>query len=134
MVETKNPGDKLTVSPKTTLTLKRGGVEQGVVRQSFSHGRTKQVVVEKKPKRRMPGETATPQDTRTAEAPPAKIATAVRARAGAAAAPAAPTPRPAPPRSPGGVLLRTLTDEERNARATALADSRQRDIEERRVA
>ncbi len=26
---------------KTTLTLKRTGVEQGVVRQSFSHGRTK---------------------------------------------------------------------------------------------
>ena len=57
MAETKNPGDKLSVSPTKTLTLKRGGgVEQGVVRQSFSHGRTKQVVVEKKPKRRLPGE------------------------------------------------------------------------------
>ena len=37
MAETKNPGDKLTVSSTKTLTLKRGGVEQGVVRQSFSH-------------------------------------------------------------------------------------------------
>ncbi|PWB64912.1 MAG: hypothetical protein C3F17_05790, partial [Bradyrhizobiaceae bacterium] len=47
MTETKNPGEKLSVSPTKTLTLKRGGVEQGVVRQSFSHGRTKAVVVEK---------------------------------------------------------------------------------------
>ena len=47
MTETKNPGEKtLTVTPTKTLTLKRS-VEQGVVRQSFSHGRTKAVVVEK---------------------------------------------------------------------------------------
>ena len=36
---TKNTGEKLSVSSAKTLTLKRGGVEQGVVRQSFSHGR-----------------------------------------------------------------------------------------------
>ena len=47
MSETKNPGEKTlsVASTKGTLTLKRG-VEQGVVRQSFSHGRTKAVVVE----------------------------------------------------------------------------------------
>ena len=46
MSETKDSGDKtLTVAPKT-LSLKRP-VEQGVVRQSFSHGRSKAVVVEK---------------------------------------------------------------------------------------
>jgi len=44
---TKNSGEKLSVTPAKTLTLKRGGVEQGVVRQSFSHGRSKAVVVEK---------------------------------------------------------------------------------------
>ena len=45
MTDTKNPGDKtLHVSPKT-LSLKRP-VEQGMVRQSFSHGRSKAVVVE----------------------------------------------------------------------------------------
>jgi translation initiation factor IF-2 len=133
MAETKNPGDKLSVSPTKTLTLKRGGgVEQGVVRQSFSHGRTKQVVVEKKPKRRMPGE-AGPQEARTVEAPAPKIATTPRAPAAAPAAPAA-RQAPPPPRNTGGVLLRTLTEEERNARATALADSRQRDIEERKIA
>src|SRR3974377_417327 len=44
---TKNAGEKLSVTSTKTLTLKRGGVEQGVVRQSFSHGRSKAVVVEK---------------------------------------------------------------------------------------
>jgi len=127
MAETKNPGDKLTVSPTKTLTLKRGSVEQGMVRQSFSHGRTKPVVVEKKPKRRMPGE----PEMRT-EAPAPKIAIATpRAPA---AAPAARPATPPPPRNTGGVLLRTLTEEERSARATALADSRVRDIEERKIA
>jgi len=48
MSDTKTPGDKtLTVSPPKTLSLKRP-VEQSTVRQSFSHGRSKQVVVEVK--------------------------------------------------------------------------------------
>ena len=47
MTDKKNPGETLTVTPTKTLTLKRTGVEQGMVRQSFSHGRTKAVVVEK---------------------------------------------------------------------------------------
>ena len=55
MTETnKNSGEKLSVTSTKTLTLKRGGVEQGVVRQSFSHGRSKAVVVEKV-KRRVAG-------------------------------------------------------------------------------
>ena len=56
MVETtKSTGEKtLSVTPTKTLTLKPRGVEQGVVRQSFSHGRTKAVVVEKV-KRRIGG-------------------------------------------------------------------------------
>ena len=53
MSETKNPGEKkLSVSGKT-LTLKPRS-ETGTVRQSFSHGRSKQVVVEKV-KRRVVG-------------------------------------------------------------------------------
>src|SRR5947207_2736333 len=123
MADSKTPGDKLTVSSTKTLTLKRSGVEQGVVRQSFSHGRTKPVVVEKRPKRRMPGEGPVPQESRSAEAP-AKLATAARAPAAATAAPAA--AKPAAPRNPGGVLLRTLTEEERSKRDGALADSRLR--------
>ncbi len=131
MVETtKNPGDKLSVSSGKTLTLKPRGVEQGVVRQSFSHGRTKAVVVEKV-KRRIPGkaEAAPP----VAERPSGKSAPAP-----AKAAPApAPTPAPspaAPAAKASGVVLRTLTEEERTARARALGDSRLREAEERKIA
>ena len=58
MTDTKNTGEKtLTVAQPKTLTLKRTGVEQGTVRQSFSHGRTKAVVVEKVKRRAVgPGE------------------------------------------------------------------------------
>ena len=49
MSDSKSGDDKtLHVASKKTLTLKRGGNEQGVVRQNFSHGRTKAVVVETK--------------------------------------------------------------------------------------
>ena len=61
MTDTKD--DKtLSVNTKKTLTLKRPGVEQGTVRQNFSHGRTKAVVVEtKKRKFSMPGDKPEPQ-------------------------------------------------------------------------
>ena len=48
---------KLSVSPTKTLSLKGRGIEQGVVRQSFSHGRTKAVVVEKVKTRTVVGKT-----------------------------------------------------------------------------
>lgn len=55
-----NNGDKKTGKP---LTL-RGGTETSRVRQSFSHGRTKSVVVEKKRKRVIvPGKPGTPGAT-----------------------------------------------------------------------
>src|SRR6266446_1541514 len=124
MVDTKSPGDKTLSVPTKTLTLKPR-VETGTVRQSFSHGRTKQVVVEKRGKRRIPGEAP-------ATEPPA-------AEPAAKAAPAkAPLTRPAtpsaPPRAGSGVVLRTLTEDERTARASALADAKMRDVEERRLA
>jgi translation initiation factor IF-2 len=130
MAETKTPGDKTLSVGSKTLSLKPR-TETGVVRQSFSHGRTKQVVVEKKPKRRMPGEGGPAVvETKPAAAPAPRPAPA------AAAAPAAPARQPQAPAAPrgAGVLLRTLTDEERNARASALADSKVREVEERRVA
>jgi len=52
MVDTKTPGDKKLSVPSKTLSLKPR-VETGTVRQSFSHGRSKQVVVEKRGKRRL---------------------------------------------------------------------------------
>ena len=138
MTETnKNSGEKLSVSSTKTLTLKRGGVEQGVVRQSFSHGRSKSVVVEKV-KRRVagPGEVkAEPITT-----PDRGAATAKRAPGPAPARPAAAAPATTPsapaaaPARPSGVVLRTLTEEERSARAHALADARLREAEERKIA
>jgi translation initiation factor IF-2 len=133
MSETKNPGEKtLSVTPtKGTLTmpLKRG-VEQGVVRQSFSHGRTKAVVVEKVKRR-----TVGPAEVKAE--PAADVRTGVRrTTAKAAAAPAA-TPAaatPAPSLKPSGVVLRALSDDELNRRAHALDDARLREAEERRVA
>jgi len=128
---TKNTGEKLSVTPSKTLSLKRGGVEQGVVRQSFSHGRSKAVVVEKV-KRRIagPGE-AKPEPT-AAERSAAPKRAAPTAKSAPAAAPSAAAAHPAP--KPSGVVLRTLTEEERSARAHALADARLREAEERKIA
>src|SRR5215218_6601127 len=113
MADTKSPGDKTLSVPTKTLTLKPR-VETGTVRQSFSHGRSKQVVVEKRGKRRLPGEAAAP----AAEAPAAEPAAAKPATAKAATAKPA-TARgagaPAAPRSGSGVVLRTLTEDERSA-------------------
>lgn len=61
MSDTNSGDDKtLNVTPKKTLTLKRPGIEQSTVRQNFSHGRTKSVVVETKRKFVKPGEQAAP--------------------------------------------------------------------------
>ena len=130
---TKNSGEKLSVSSTKTLTLKRGGVEQGVVRQSFSHGRSKAVVVEKV-KRRIagPGE-AKPEPVAPADRGAAAKRGVATAKAPAAAA-AAPATVATPALKPSGVVLRTLTEEEQSARAHALADARLREAEERKIA
>ena len=125
MVDTKTPGDKTLSVPTKTLTLKPR-VETGTVKQSFSHGRTKQVVVEKRGKRRVGGD-APAAETHAPEP--------VVARVAPAKAPLTrPAPPPAPPRNASGVVLRTLTEDERSARASALADAKVRDVEERRLA
>ena len=122
MVDTKTPGDKKLSVPSKTLSLKPR-VETGTVRQSFSHGRSKQVVVEKRGKRRIDG-SPEPQAAEVAKPAPA-----------AAPAPSRPAPQPAQPRNAGsGVVLRTLTEDERSARASALADAKVREVEERRQA
>src|SRR5277367_3577288 len=126
MVDRKTSGDKPLSVPSKTLTLKPR-VETGTVRQSFSHGRTKQVVVEKRGKRRLPGE-APAAETHAPEPVAAKAAPAKAPLARPAAAP------PIQPRSNSGVVLRTLTEDERSARASALADAKVRDVEERRLA
>ena len=127
MSETNNSGDKtLGASPaKPTLHLKRP-VEQGTVRQSFSHGRSKAVVVEKV-KRRVLG----PGEASPREAVPAPLGAKAPAHA-PVVAPRGPTVAApiAPPKT--GVVLRTLTEEQRETRARALVEARAREEEDRR--
>jgi translation initiation factor IF-2 len=131
MTDKKTPdGDKTlhaSGAPKT-LSVKRP--ETGVVRQAFSHGRSKAVVVEIK----------RPTVVRPAGKPEAPKAPAVPADAPkveAAAPPAAPAkpakPAPVQPKQ-GGMVLRTLTEGEKEARLRALKDARIAEDEERRRA
>ena len=120
MSDNNTTGDKTISVPATkTITLKPRPVGQGTVSQSFSHGRTKQVVVEVKRR------TAGPEAPVTRAPIQAPVAAPVK--------PAAPPPRPAPVQTrPTGVVLRTLSDDERGARAQALMESRRREDEDRK--
>jgi translation initiation factor IF-2 len=109
-----------TKRPKT-LSLKK--TETSTVKQSFSHGRTKAVVVEKK-------RSAAPPVTTKAAAKPAAKAEAKAA----APAPEAKAPAPAAAAPARGVVLRQLSDEEKARRAAALADAKVSDAEARRIA
>ncbi|MBF9196572.1 translation initiation factor IF-2 [Microvirga terrestris] len=138
MTDTKNQGDKTLHVSSKTLSLKRP-VEQGVVRQSFSHGRSKSVVVETVKRRPAVGPTGGKEDRPA----PQQAAAPAAAPKPAAPAPAAPKPaapaqggrpqRSAPntPRS-GGMVLQTLSEQERDARMNALVDARRRDEEDRK--
>ena len=128
MNDTKNPGDTtLSVAPAKKLTLKRP-VEAGIVRQSFSHGRSKAVVVEKVKRRAVaPGET---------HAPPREVVRRRRRRLPRprrARKPPQPS-RKRPHRASSGVILRSLTEEEREARSRALSGAREREVEDRKRA
>jgi translation initiation factor IF-2 len=111
---TARPGGK-------TLSLKK--TETSTVKQSFSHGRSKAVLVEKK---------------RARVNPPLSGKPAPAAERSAAPAPAEsrPSPATAPARDPhrAGVVLRQLTDEEKEARSRAIADARVAEEEARKRA
>ncbi|UUP17782.1 translation initiation factor IF-2 [Nitratireductor thuwali] len=126
MTDTKSGDDKtLSVDPKKTLTLKRPGVEQGTVRQNFSHGRTKAVVVETK-KRKFARPDERPE--------PAPVA-APKPKPAAAAPRPAPQPAPRPQQSNrSGVVLNELSSNEMEARRRALQDSKVREADERKRA
>ncbi len=108
-----------------TLSLKK--TETSTVKQSFSHGRTKAVVVEKKRARVAPsakGPESADQLHKTASASPGATRVAPQVVAPTREAPA--------PRA--GVVLRQLTDEEKEARSRALADARVMEAEARKRA
>jgi translation initiation factor IF-2 len=128
MSDTKSDDDKtLSVNIKKTLTLKRPGMEQGTVRQSFSHGRTKNVVVETKRKFTRPGDRPEVAAVFKPRAPEPTVVTPV--------ARTEPRPAPQPERSGNsGMVLNQLSQEEMQARRRALDDSKVREVEERRRA
>src|ERR1700733_4528890 len=134
MSETGNSDKTVTAAPpKATLHLKRP-VEQGTVRQSFSHGRSKAVVVEKVKRRILtPAEAAAA--ARSAPAAPAAApppAPPSPLTASARPAPVAPAKPTAPPPPKTGVVLPTLSAEQREARARALIDARASEEDDRR--
>ncbi len=117
-----------------TLGLRPSG--QGRVRQNFSHGRSKTVVVETKRKRVIGPAGAKPAGA-AEPAVPAKPVLPVAEKpapqpAPEAARPAAAAPAERPAAKPK--VLRTLTAEEAEARERALIEARQRDVEDRKRA
>ena len=104
-----------TKRPAKTLSLKK--TETSTVKQSFSHGRTKAVVVEKK--RTLGGAPVKAEKAEVKKAAPAPAATEAA--------------KPKPPAA-RGVVLRQLSDEEKARRAAALADARASDSEARQRA
>lgn len=111
MTETKDTADKtLRGAGRKPLSLQRT-VESGHVRQNFSHGRSKSVVVEKRKTRKLPGPGG--QEPEVAAPAPVKVEVKAPERA-----PPRPEPRPEPGRAD------VLRPEERDARTRALAEAR----------
>ena len=112
--------------PGGRLELKKT-VDSGVVRQSFSHGRSKAVAVEVKRKRNLmptgPGGAARPSGGVIAGGRPPEAPTIVRPATEAGRAQA---------RRP--VVLKPLTEEEKTARVRALVDSKKVEEEARQRA
>ncbi len=131
--EQSKPTKPLTLSGTTRAAgaAAKGGETQ--VRQKFSHGRTRSVTVEvKKPIKRPPGGSPAPAAAAPAApaAPAPEAAPSGRTLKLGGGGPARPATSAPPPRSGagrsgaeggrGGIVLRTLTEEEKKARERAL--------------
>jgi translation initiation factor IF-2 len=133
MSDTKTGDDKtLHVQPKKTLTLKPAGVAQSTVRQNFSHGRTKQVVVETKRKFVKPGEKPEPAAVVQAFKPRTPVAPAQQQPP----APPRPVEQPKPKQTNdrGVFVLNELSTGEMEARRRALEGATARETEDRQRA
>ncbi len=127
MTESKDSNDKtLRAGGRKPLSLQRT-VESGHVRQNFSHGRSKSVVVEKKKTRKLGGAGEGP-----AEAPQVVVAPVIEKPV------SPPKPQNTEAQStvdaPRGQAQRNLSDEERDARARALAAARERTADDQGAA
>lgn len=136
MSDTKNPGDKtISVERGKTLGLKRGGGDQGTVRQSFSHGRSKAVVVEKKKRRVViPGQDPKPEAPAPTTQRLEKPSEAPRRpqQPDAQATKQARRSASGQRQKGNGNVLRTLTKEEAAARVAALQMAKEREVEDRK--
>ena len=123
MSEPKETNDKTGAGAggRKPLSLQRT-VESGHVQQKFSHGRSKSVVVEVKRKRPMGEEGAVPTAATVAPRPQGQAPRPPQKATGAS---------PSAPRA-AGAMLRTLSEEERQARTRALAAAHVRGVEEER--
>ncbi len=114
-----NNDNNANSAPKKTLSLRGSGTSQGTVKQSFSHGRTKAVVVEtRKRKLNKPGDAPKPAEQVEKAAPVQSPAPA-------------PAVKPAPA---GDNFPSNLSKNEIEARKRALEEATARQSEEQRVA
>src|SRR5579864_2480190 len=118
MSETDDNGARSRGTGGKTLSLKR--TETSTVRQSFSHGRSKAVVVEKKRARVAPTGRGPAEPEKPAKHASEETAQSAEARRAAI--------------SRGGVVLRELTEDEKEARLRALTDAKFAEEEARKRA
>ena len=123
MNETNDPTRNARSGARQPLSLKK--TETSTVKQSFSHGRSKAVVVEKKRARVAPSGKPELAEAPRPQLPEVKVQPQVSAPA---------TRDTQPQSSRPGVVLRQLTDEEKVARSRALAGARVEELEARKRA
>jgi len=130
MSDTTSDDKKTGADGKRTLTLKRSGGDKGTVRQNFSHGRSKSVVVEtRKRKFTRPDEKPAAGSAKAGLKPRAAAPAAVEAKQ------AAPAPAPAAVDDQrSGVVLNQLSENEIEARKRALEEAKVREVEDRKRA
>jgi len=120
----KNKSAKLSLARPGKLELKKT-IESGAVRQSFSHGRSKMVQVERKTKRTFALDSGGRMAEVKAPLPTEEIE---------AFGPDEPEPLPAPPPVVDEKPARTLTEEEKAARQRALEEAKVYDEERKEAA
>ena len=125
MSETNDTDDRKPASSGRTLGVRRTTTETGRVRQNFSHGRSKTVVVETKRKRVIgaPGKPAEGGASKPSLKPKTPAPAAAKAEE-----------KPRDETSERSMVLRTLTEDEKEARERALILAREREVEDKKRA
>ena len=127
MSETREPEDKAARGGRKTMTLGvKRTVEQGHVRQSFSHGRSKSVLVEKKRSKKP----LTMQEA-VANVPPERQEQPARPKPGGGRDPQRTRAQESSQAERARNVLRQLSANEVDARARALTEARKREEVER---